>query len=557
MRSHPPRGGRKGKSVLERAAGGELKTCIAALITKQPHLTADHVRAIVADRFGVEIDGRPLPSVRTFQSFIARWRKENTQLVLRLTDPDAFKSRVRVAGLSRDTDIERLNQLWEIDASPADVLTTDGRHSLYVLVDVYSRRLMGLVTKTPRAEAALSLIRRAILAWGVPERIRTDNGSDFTAHRVRRALAALAIDHDVCAPFSPEQKGVVERAIGTVQRDLMPLLPGFIGHSVSDRKKIEARRSFAARLGESADRALCVELSAADLQSTLDRWAETRYAHRPHAALKGRTPFDVAATWRGRLRDVPDERALDVLLAPVAGSNGIRTVGKQGVRVDGALFVAAQLMPGEKVLVRHDPADMGRVWCFSPDGATFIAEAICPERLGVDRAAAVAAARAEQNRILREAAEPIRRAARAIKPRDMIDAVLAAGEARAEKIIAFPVPKDAHETPALSAARDVLRKENAMRTTDLPPDIQAAHEKLIAEMAEEAWPKKVERLKEPPEQRFKRAMRLEDRLARGETVPADQMRWLEGYQSTSEYRAHRLMLEDFGERSANEQKGAI
>jgi len=539
----------KRRPLLETACGGEVATYIAAAITKQPHLSADHVRAMVRRKFGAQLDGKPLPSIRAFQAFISRWRADNQQLVLQLTDPDAFKSRARVAGGSRDGDVCRLNQLWEIDASPADVLTTEGRFSLYVCIDLYSRRIVALLSRTAKSDAVLALIRRAILAWGVPETIRSDNGADFTAHRVRLALASLGIEHDLCPPFSPEKKGVVERAIGTVQRDLMPLLPGFIGHNVADRKQIEARRAFAARLGERPDKALKVELSAADVQAHLDRWAGDRYAHRPHAGLKGKTPFEAATGYRGRVRAVEDERALDVLLAPVAGQDGKRTVGRQGVRVDGALFIAADVMPGAKVLVRCDPADMGRVWLFSEDGAEFLAEAICPERLGVDRAAAVAAARAEQQRMLREEAEPIRKAARRIKPADMIDAVLS-GDDTAEKVVAFPRPRDGHQTDQLRAAAQsqVPREESAMRNHDLPPAAKQAHEKLKAEIAEqEELERRRAQRREKPEQRFARALDLERRMGRREPVDAEQARWLKGYQTTSEYRAHRRMLEDFGE----------
>ncbi len=57
------------------------------------------------------------------------------------------------------------------------------------------------VTRTQRAEAVLLLVRKAILAWGVPETVKTDNGSDFKATAVRRAFASLAIAHELCDPF--------------------------------------------------------------------------------------------------------------------------------------------------------------------------------------------------------------------------------------------------------------------------------------------------------------------------------------------------------------------
>lgn len=544
----------KRRPLLETALGGEVKTYIAALITERPHLSADHVRLNVMKKFGPTLDGKPMPSLRSFQAFITRWRDENKQLFLRLTDPDGYKNRYRVAGQSRDQ-IERLNQLWEIDASPADVMTTDGRYSLYVCIDLYSRRIVTLLSKTAKAEAVLGLLRKAVMTWGVPEIIRIDNGSDFKANRVRIALAGLGIETDICSPYTPEQKGVVERAIGTVQRDLMPLLPGFIGHNVADRKAIEARKSFAARHGESPDKALCVELTADQVQHNLDWWAKERYAHRPHAALKsrGKTPFLAAANWRGKIRAIENERALDVLLAPIAGSNGIRKVGRQGVRANNALFIAPDVMAGTKVLVRFDPADMGRVWLFSPDGTEFLAEAICPERQGIDPEAVYAVAKATQKRVVNEVAGPIRRAARAIKPEHVIEAVLS-GDGSAGSLAAFPQPSEVYETGALrAAAQSQESQEYGMHEREQTPEEQARHQQFVAEherrRAEEeaARAERARRQQETPKQRFRRFLGMRDRHERGETMSADQLRWMGQYQTTAEYRSHCRMLADFGE----------
>lgn len=544
----------KRRSLLETALDGKVETYIAALITKQPHLSADHVRLITMKEFGPTLGGKPWPSLRTFQAFITRWRSENKQLYLYLTNPDGFKSRARVAGLSRDH-IERLNQLWEIDASPADVLTTDGRYSLYVCIDLYSRRIIGLLSKTARAEAVVALLRRAILAWGVPETVRTDNGSDFKAHRVQFALSGLGIEHDICPPYAPEKKGVVERAIGTIQRDLMPLLPGFIGHNVADRKAIEARKSFAARHGESPDRALCVELSADDVQRKLDWWAENRYAKRPHDALKsrGKTPLLAATNWRGKIRTIESERVLDVMLAPIAGSNGIRTVGRQGVRVEGALFITYAVPPRTKVLVRFDPADMGRIWLFSEDGEKFLGEAICPERQGVDRAAAVAAASAEQKRVIREQVGPIRREARRIKHTHMVAAVLE-GDGSTDKLVAFPQPSEVHETEQIRAAvQSQESKEYGMREPEMTPEHRAKHVRLLAKHAEEeaarveAERRRARLWEETDKQRFRRYQQTKARHEGGETLPTDQLRWLEMYPTTAEYRMCCRMLKNFGE----------
>ncbi|MEP2707809.1 MAG: ParB N-terminal domain-containing protein [Roseibium sp.] len=94
---------------------------------------------------------------------------------------------------------------------------------------------------------------------------------DFYALERCEALHELKRIYEVL--HSPEQKGTVERVIGTFQRDCAATLPGFIGHSVADRKVIENRKAFSARLGTDDAKLFQVALSASDLQLEADRWA--------------------------------------------------------------------------------------------------------------------------------------------------------------------------------------------------------------------------------------------------------------------------------------------
>jgi putative transposase len=546
------------------AEDGRVAEFIKSLLVHNPYATAEHIRVTVAAEFGEVLSVSragghivrvPLPVVRSFQAFIKAYKVENKQFLLAKTDPDRFRSTMRIAGKSRDR-VTRLNELWEIDASPSDVMTTDGRYSLYVVIDIYSRRMMVLITKTPRAEAMLLLIRRAILAWGVPERIRTDNGSDFKAERSRRAFASLGIEHDLCAPFSPEQKGVVERAIGTIQKSLMRVSPGFIGHNVAQRKQIEGRRAFARRLGEKDQKLLRVQSTAAQLQIDCDDWCKKYYYHRKHGTL-GISPFRAVAEYKGPIRQIEDERALDLLLADIADGGGLRVMGRQGVRVGGDLYISAYLVVGERVLVRHDPTDMGRIYCFTPDGETFLAEAICPETAGVDRAAAVAEARAAQKRQIAEETAAIKSKARRIKPRDVIDALLKSGEEKAAKLAEFPKQKQAHVTPQIEAAAQARRK-GPPPSAPISEATRIRAEELAAEWnakraGQKAAPQKnpVPRIIPQEIEKDLRALRqfdVEGRMERGEPVTEEERKWLERYRNEAEYRMHLWMYEEFAEK---------
>lgn len=517
---------RRGKGVLDVAEGGAVRTFILGLIAHQPHLSSDHVRTIVADKFAA----LKVPAPRTFRGVLNRLKADNKVALTRITNPDKFKSHFRVSGTNSHA-CERLNELWMIDASPADVLLTTGRHAIYACIDIWSRRLIVTVTKTARADAVALLIRRAIVEWGVPERIKTDNGSDFVAKSTQRLFANLEIEVETSDPFSPEQKGHIERAIGTFQRDLMPLLPGFIGHSVADRKVIEARKAFSQRLGESDANAFCVELTAQELQTYCDEWVVNRYNQRPHSGLKGMTPFARAASYAGKIRRLENMRALDLLLAPVAGSDGIRTVTKRGVRVDGSYYLTPSIMPETRVLLRMDPSNMGRAWAFSADGAEFLGEAICPDLAGIDPAAAVAEARAVQKAILDEGTADIRSAMRRIKPRDMVDAVVRRAAKDAGKLVEFPKPVETITTPALDAATTALDEPTAA-VVAVPVNEPVAT---------------VTRLQETKQMRFRRALALEAELAAERVIPNDDALWLGGYRNSSEYQSMRMVYDDFGE----------
>lgn len=529
---------RRGTGILDRANDGEVRTYILALVAKQPHLTSHHIRSLVADAFPqVTIAGNPvsLPPIRTFQAALKSWRTTFRNEIEKIRNPDGYKSTIRFAARVAHP-ASRLNELWQIDASPADVLTTEGRRqTIYVCLDIFSRRMITLVSETARAAAVGLLIRKAILAWGVPERIKTDNGSDFIAHTTRRLFAALGIDHETSAPFSPEQKGHVERAIGTMQRGLMRTLEGFVGHSVADRKVIENRKAFSARLGEAPEDMFQVALSAAELQARLDAWCSDVYGTKPHEGLGGRTPFAVAAMAAGGIRRIEDVRALDMLLAPVAGKDGLRTVTKTGLRIDGAHYIGGFLDVGETVMVRMDASDMGRAYVFTEDGDTYLGEAVAPELAGVDPAKAIAMARAEQKRRHDEAMAEVKKTARKIKAKDFAPAIhrqALLDQARAGgKLIEFPKQVEAHDTPALSAARAAHTIVEATHA----PEIAALAEALRAEQPAAA---NVQQLRpvETDHQLWNRARALEARIARREFVEPDELLWLGSFREGSVYR---------------------
>jgi putative transposase len=550
-------GGDKGArraSVLDAANDGEVALHISGLLLKNQFYSGQHIHDAVLAKFGtLTIDGAAVaaPSLATFQRHVTRFRETHKAALMKVQNPDAFKNKYRVAGLSRHNHVDGLNQVWQIDASPADVLCLNGRHSIYVLIDVWSRRIMTYVTRTPRGEAVALLMRKGIAKMGVPARVETDNGSDFVSKRVRAFLAAVNITHHTCNPYSPEEKGVVERSIGTMQRYCATMMPGFIGHDVADRKQIEARKSFAARLGCDDAKAFAVDLSSAEMADYLDRWASDHYGHAKHDAL-GTTPYLKAQSYTGKIRQIESQRALDVLLMDMAAGDGTRTVAKQGVKVQNEWFMSPTLNVGEKVLVRIDPADLGRIYCFSADGAKFLAEAVNPELVGLSRAAVVAATRAAQSQTLNDALKDAKAAAKKIGPRDVIDDILRADAKRAGTLVEFPRAATPHETAALAAAADT--RPSTASTVPLTPAQQVRLDAMRAEHAaaptaaivRPAFGKPAAADDTSVDVLWRRYQALLTAAANGDQVTAPDAQFLAHYPTTPQFRTAEKMTAQFG-----------
>ncbi|WP_319774443.1 DDE-type integrase/transposase/recombinase [Breoghania sp.] len=555
---------RKGKGVLDTANGGALRTFILALVAHQPHLSGAHVRTLCRDEFGDTINAvkggietaLPMPPVRTFQHFLKQLKETEKVALTRLTNPDRYRSTMAPAGVGSLRFVTEPNALWQIDASPVDALCQDGRHAIYACIDIATRRTVWYVSRTPRASAVTLLIRKAILAWGVPRKIKTDNGSDFVARDTKRLFAALDIEMELSAAYTPQQKGHVERAIRTFQHDCATLLPGFVGHSVADRKAIEDRKSFADRLGADTADMFGVTLTGPQLQAYVDDWSRHIYEARPHTGLKGQTPAEAANASAAAMRTV-DERALDVLLMPVAGKDGLRTVTKFGVRIDSFHYVINAALPGDTVVVRKDPNDAGRAYAFDAETGRYVGEAVCPELAGLHPQTIIAAKKEAQTQALNEATREVKAQIRDITSgRPLIERAIEVAKrdetARKNgKVVALPKRREEHSTPEIAAALDVSApKPAATPLKGRAAEIQAEIEAELASMetpARNAAPVTPLRRQETSQMRFRRALELEEAIRAGKDVDTADAMWLGGYQAGPEYRAMSQLYEDFGE----------
>src|SRR5690606_22683662 len=127
---------RKGTGLLDTANDGKVASFILGLVSLKSHLTAKDILIQCTEEFGSELVDRrgelkPMPPERTFRHFISRMKIEKKVEITKISNPDKYRSHYALTGDGAFAWVKEPNQLWQIDASPIDVLCVDGRYSIY------------------------------------------------------------------------------------------------------------------------------------------------------------------------------------------------------------------------------------------------------------------------------------------------------------------------------------------------------------------------------------------------------------------------------------------
>ncbi len=531
-------GHRKGSSKIDRQA--ILKEFVVGMLREYPHIAYSVLYKAMLTRFADSaID---LPSKRALERWAGNWKAENADAYLATVNPDEWKNKRMLAFGDAAGHIQRLNQEWQLDGTPADILLADGRYSITALVDVYSRRAKMLVTKTAISVANAQLMRKGILDWGMPEVAKTDNGSDYTSLHMRRVLLGLGIEQHLSNPFSPWEKPFVERFFRNFSHDVLELLPGYIGHDVAERSAIEARKAFSDRLFKK-DHAIEIKMTAAEFQQFCDNWCERIYHQQPHSGLNGKTPAQMAAEWPEPLRMVKNERALDLLLQPVVGGSGdgLRTIGKKGIKIGGIYYIAPELAawsiehPDEKVLCLQDPDDFGRILVYGDE------EFVCVARSdyeGLARQEVAAKAKQLQQKAVTEAKRELKQIAKKANVKDIADEMLAAA-AEQSNVTRLPVG-DSHTTPALeaAAAADRARRGEMLETDEQLQERRQLRAESKKQQAE------IRQIEMNDVQKWRLWKRLDKRLANGEAISPQEVEFYNDFKTTATWRNFKRTEDD-------------
>ncbi len=294
------------------------------------------------------------------------------------------------AHITRDYSGLRSNEVWCADHHQFDAFVThEGRHVrpwVTGFMDVRSRKLVGW-TVTPgsgNTDTILAALAAGVDSHHVPEEAYIDNGKDFDsaalqgctkrqrAARRRRSGATLEVDDNAVAGVFGElgikvthaiaynaKAKPIERMFGTLCGRFSKLQATYCGNTPANRPE-----ELLAKLGRN------VAPSLAEFTADFAAWLEGDYHARGHTgdAMDGRTPADVFDACLTVKRTAPPEVRRLLLWKPTRPTavtkNGVRAGGVSYGQAEPALFAWI----GRQVIVRVDPADVGRAAVCEPTG---------------------------------------------------------------------------------------------------------------------------------------------------------------------------------------------
>ena len=300
---------------------------------------------------------------------------------------------------------EHRGQLYEADHKQLaiDVLALRAQRPqrpwATLIIDGFSRLIVGwALSLQPTQAEVLSALRAAVVAdpdrpfGGIPDVLRVDGGLEFAARSIEDACAAMAMVVDRTQPYSPWQKGKIERLNRTIDDTLLRGLPGWAAGPRSDDGRLLGARPV---------------LSLDEFVSLFADWVREYNEDRPHTGLDGQTPLE---RWREDaypMTCVPVEQARWMLLASEP-----RTVNKDGIHFRGEVFVAPELtgLRGQRVEVRFMPHDQRSIELYR-DGA-WLATAYPQHQLTQDQREAILQRRRDEAQAIARRARRARRLTR-------------------------------------------------------------------------------------------------------------------------------------------------
>ena len=137
--------------------------------------------------------------VRTFITQCPFCQKNTERLIPTQTNPYSVSE-------------HRLFECLAIDTIGPLPLDRHGNQHIIVIIDAFSRLIELYPSPSTEAIPAANALLNWVCRYGVPSRLRSDNGTQFVNELIRAFCTLYDINHHTIAAYSHEQNGMVERA---------------------------------------------------------------------------------------------------------------------------------------------------------------------------------------------------------------------------------------------------------------------------------------------------------------------------------------------------------
>jgi putative transposase len=116
---------------------------------------------------------------------------------------------------------EHKDHVWSYDFMMAR--TSDGRSfRILTVIDEYTRECLALlVSRRITCQDVIDQLFNLFVLRGIPEHIRSDNGTEFTAGEIRKWLSHLGVKTLFIEPGSPWENGYIESFNGKLRDELL------------------------------------------------------------------------------------------------------------------------------------------------------------------------------------------------------------------------------------------------------------------------------------------------------------------------------------------------
>lgn len=157
---------------------------------------------------------------------------------------------------------EQPNQYWSMDFM-SDSLESGRRFRVLNIIDDFNRKTVAVEAEfTFPSMGVIQVLKRAFEEHGKPEKIRVDNGPEFTSLELSEWCRVQEIEPQYIQPGRPMQNGFIERFNRTFRQDILN------AHIFEDISQVRI---------------------------LAEEWVKDYNGHRPHEDLGGITPLQAEA----------------------------------------------------------------------------------------------------------------------------------------------------------------------------------------------------------------------------------------------------------------------